>query len=619
MKQKQIIINLGISAVALSTWLITADTAAARQYHVSPRGSDSNKGSHRKMLKTISAAADKAQPGDTITVHEGVYRERINPPRGGISDAKRITYQAARGEIVTIKGSEIIKGWKKIENDSWQVVIPNNFFGKFNPYRDLIHGDWFSGKHRQHHTGAVYLNGHWLIEAAKKEQALKPAGKTAMWFATVDKSNTTITAQFKGVDPNKSTVEINVRQTVFYPEKSGINYITVRGFIMKDAATPWAPPTAEQIGLIGTHWSKGWIIENNDISYSKCAGVALGKHGDEFDNTSANAAAGYVKTIERAIKHGWSKENIGHHIVRNNHIHDCEQTGVVGSLGAVFSHIYGNEIYNIHILRLFTGSEMGGIKIHAAIDTEISDNHIYRCNRGIWLDWMAQGTRVTRNLMHDNGPLEDLYVEVNHGPFLIDNNFFLSARSLKDVSEGGAYVHNLFTGNIYFHPDNRRKTPYHKANTTEIGGIVKGKGGDDRFYNNIFSGKAHLNSYDRAVNMQMDVNIFINGAKPSKLETNPTVKSTLNPGIKLTKTSDGVYLDINLEQALSDNKKRKLVNTELLGRAITPNLPYTAADGTAITLKRDYYSKKRNLKNPAPGPLKASTANNRKLKVWPKN
>jgi alpha-L-arabinofuranosidase len=37
---------------------------------------------------------------------------------------------------------------------------------------------------------------------------------------------------------------------------------------MSQAATPWAPPTAEQVGLIGTNWSKGWIIENNTVSDS---------------------------------------------------------------------------------------------------------------------------------------------------------------------------------------------------------------------------------------------------------------------------------------------------------------------------------------------------------------
>ena len=55
------------------------------------------------------------------------------------------------------------------------------------------------------------------------------------------------------------------------------------------------------MGLIGTHWSKGWIIENNDISYSKCSGVALGKYGDEWDNR-AESAEGYVGTINRALE-----------------------------------------------------------------------------------------------------------------------------------------------------------------------------------------------------------------------------------------------------------------------------------------------------------------------------
>ena len=63
---------------------------------------------------------------------------------------------------------------------------------------------------------------------------------------------------------------------------------------MRHAATPWAPPTAEQVGLIGTHWSKGWIIEDNVVSHSICSGIALGKYGDEFDNTSADTAEGYV-------------------------------------------------------------------------------------------------------------------------------------------------------------------------------------------------------------------------------------------------------------------------------------------------------------------------------------
>jgi len=212
--------------------MVPVSAASAREYHVSVSGSDSQQGVEAKPMRTISAAARLAQAGDAITVHEGVYRERINPPRGGRSNEKRIVYQAAPGEKVVIKGSEIVKGWKKLKNDTWKVSIPNNFFGDFNPYSDLIKGDWFNPKGRNHHTGAVYLNGHWLTEAAKHDEVLKPIADTPLWFATVDKTSTTIWAQFKDVNPNNAEVEINVRQTVFYPYKPGVNFPTGRGFTM---------------------------------------------------------------------------------------------------------------------------------------------------------------------------------------------------------------------------------------------------------------------------------------------------------------------------------------------------------------------------------------------------
>ena len=86
-------------------------------------------------------------------------------------------------------------------------------------------------------------------------KSAEPADKAdaSLWFAQVDATETTIWAQFDGVNPNEADVEINVRQAVFYPEKPGVNYITVRGLTMMHAATPWVPPTAEQIGCIGTH------------------------------------------------------------------------------------------------------------------------------------------------------------------------------------------------------------------------------------------------------------------------------------------------------------------------------------------------------------------------------
>ena len=239
--------------------LVCVFEADAKEYHVAKTGSDKNEGSSISPFLTIQAAADIAQPGDIITVHEGIYRERINPPCGGTSNTKRIIYRAAKGEKVTIKGSEEIKNWENVIGNTWKVKLDNTFFGDFNPYSDVISGDWFFDLDRVHHTGAVYLNGHWIDESGNKEKVFEPISVTQLSFAEVENESTTIWAQFEGVNPNQQNVEINVRQSVFYPEKEGVNYITVSGFKLEQAATPWASPTAEQIGLIGTHWSKEWV------------------------------------------------------------------------------------------------------------------------------------------------------------------------------------------------------------------------------------------------------------------------------------------------------------------------------------------------------------------------
>ena len=145
-------------------------------------------------------------------------------------------------------------------------------------------------------------------------------------------------------------------------------------------------------------------------------------------------------------RRGWSKENIGHHVVRNNTISHCEQAGIVGSLGAAFSTVTGNTIHDIHVRRLFTGAEMAGIKFHAAIDVVISHNHIYRTCRGLWLDWMAQGTRVSRQPVprqRQRGPVR------GSGPRAVPGGqqpVPVAPCSLLDMSEGGAYVHNLMAG-----------------------------------------------------------------------------------------------------------------------------------------------------------------------------
>jgi alpha-N-arabinofuranosidase len=605
--------KIAIALLGLMPQLVTAS-----EFHVAMTGSDNNSGTKESPLRSIQRAAELAQPGDVVTVHEGLYRERVNPPRGGSSETQRIVYQAAPGANVEIKGSEVVKGWVKVQDDLWTVTLPNSFFGGFNPFADEIKGDWFEPRGRKHHTGAVYLNGEWLTEAAKQDDVMKPVGKTPLWFGKVEGEMTTLWAQFKGVDPNEQLVEVNVRRTVFYPDQPGRNFITVRGFTLRHAATPWAPPTAEQIGLIGTHWSKGWIIEDNTVSHSACTGITLGKHGDEFDNSSADTAEGYVKTIERAHAHpiAWTKENIGRHIVCNNRVSHCEQAGIVGSLGAIFSVISDNIVHDIHVRRLFGGAEQAGIKIHAAIDAEISRNHIYHTSRGLWLDWMAQGARVTGNLLHDNLD-EDIFLEVNHGPFLVDNNLLLSRISLMDWSQGGAYAHNLFTGSIVSNPVANRSTPWHPTHSTMVAGLSNITGGDSRFYNNIFVGaktppdkpkwKGMEASYGLAVYdsrkfpIHAAGNVYLNNALPYKNETDSLVVADTTEAPRVETVSGRVRFTFPPPAAFQ-NAVTRAVTTDMLGNARIPNLPYVNPDGTPLKVDTDFFGKQRD-PTPTPGPF----------------
>src|SRR3954451_16717408 len=112
------------------------------ELHVATTGSDTADGSEASPFRTIHRAAAVAQPGDTVVVHGGEYREWVVPRHGGLSDRRRITYEAAAGEHVVIKGSERLTGWEPDGGTVWRAAVPNSVFGGFNPFAEEIEGDW---------------------------------------------------------------------------------------------------------------------------------------------------------------------------------------------------------------------------------------------------------------------------------------------------------------------------------------------------------------------------------------------------------------------------------------------------------------------------------------------
>ena len=193
------------------------------------------------------------------------------------------------------------------------------------------------------------------------------------------------------------------------------------------------------MGLIGPHWSKGWIIEHNEIHDSKCIGISLGKDAATGHNpsTAAHRKSGYqyqMEAVFQARHLGWGRERVGSHVVRYNTIYNCGQNGIGGNMGGAFCEIHHNEIYNIGVKHEFFGHEIAGIKLHAAIDTQIHHNRIHHCSLGTWLDWQGQGIRMDHNLYYEN--CRDVMLEVLHGPFLVDHNIFASAYNLDNAAQG---------------------------------------------------------------------------------------------------------------------------------------------------------------------------------------
>ena len=75
--------NALILWIQVLVMLYPSVTGIAAEYHVSKTGNDNNPGTAGMPFLTIQRAANAAHAGDIITVHQGVYRENVNPVRGG--------------------------------------------------------------------------------------------------------------------------------------------------------------------------------------------------------------------------------------------------------------------------------------------------------------------------------------------------------------------------------------------------------------------------------------------------------------------------------------------------------------------------------------------------------
>ena len=441
-------------------WIILCATLIhldARTYVVSPQGNDGNPGTFENPIQTISSAARRAQPGDTILVQEGIYRERVTPIRGGLPGMP-ITYRAERGKRVFIRGSEIwTPKWRKEGNGIYSAKPEDDLFDDrsseyldhYNPFKVLLSSTPYrregkkeaerkaDGDNRFGETDdrIAYTCGQIIVnELPWMEVPLKEELAAENWW--YDPKSERIWIHFGSLMPEEQKIEITTRRRLFAPIERGLGHIIVEGFIFEHCGNQyptnfWKENKYAQKGAIGLEAGHNWIIRNNLVRYAKTTAIDCGRVDG---NTPYN---------------GYSHDNL----IEENYFIDNGSAGIL-SYGSKNLTIRNNVILRNNTLNFFGKKrwEHGGIKCHHFKKGKIEGNYIAHnaYSPGIWFDNEFPGSRISRNVIHHNGT-HGIFLEMSNYGFdqlLVDRNLIfenqMDAIYIHDAS-GATFSHNLIS------------------------------------------------------------------------------------------------------------------------------------------------------------------------------
>ena len=580
---------------------LCGESSLGDDFHVAPLGSDSSTGTAPAPFRTIQHAADRMQPGDTCIVHGGTYREWVKPPRGGESEEKRITFKAAPGETVLLKGSERVTGWTK-ENSVWRVELPSSFSGRENPFQRHLAGEWLHYG-TGHHLGMIWLDGTGLAEKLVRDEVVS----TPMsWYGESVAGKISLLANFGTSDPNVQLTEATLREGIFFPSIKGLKYITLDGFTFTQAAPQWAYWNAFEEAAVGTYFGYRWIIRNCRFTDIRCVALVCGN--DPCQATKGQDIRG-----------------VGQHTVQGNHFARCGEAAIHGNWGWAGSLIEGNLIEDINVENEFGGMETAGMKLHYAVDVTVRGNVVRRVFgrrppgysfkwgpefAAIWIDWGAQGTRITGNVVYDTEALA-LFLQNSHGsPILVDNNIFSGGVRL--TTEGVIYAHNLFA-NCTWKITKGAISPYWKPHSGTLAGIGLIPMAHVTWWNNLFFRRG-LEDTDQETSYTSNWNIFYAGAQKSSWGDTQSVVENSDASVKFSNLADGVQLSLAVRPpppALT----APLISRSFVGPFALTGQSLEDAEGKPVVLNHDLQNTLRRHPHPVPGPFETYPVTAQTLKI----
>jgi hypothetical protein len=459
------------------TLLAVVYVAKARILHVNrnhPQASDSptdNPGAESHPFRTISAATILAQPGDTILVQPGVYREHIAPVRGGTKDAP-VTWQAAPGHRVFVRGSEVWRpAWKSVSNphsvEIHEAPLDTSLFKPnedntnpdapvlANPYLNaLVVGrnlpamparpvsawtdttrEWLADKEpgrRPRTLGQIFVDGVPLTEVETRDAVLATPGT---WIVNDQGDGLLVHFSPSSRTLDQRLVELSVRDRVFAPSRRGLRHIVIRGFVFEHAANRGPFP---QGGLVSLRAGGNWLVEDNIIRHAKTIGIDVGS-----ETWDGNLATRAVAEDRRLI--------LAHdNVFRGNQVTDNGLSGMAGwncpRIVIENNLVARNNALGLRPLRVdhwVVWEEHAGIKLHVATNARIEGNLVQDNDaHGIWLDNVFTHARITRNVVLNNAG-GGIMTELGNGPCLIDRNIVAFTRPFSRFYAGdGIYGHD---------------------------------------------------------------------------------------------------------------------------------------------------------------------------------
>jgi hypothetical protein len=385
-------------------------------YHVAqgePQASDENPGTADRPWRTIGKAAATLQPGERVIVHRGVYREWVRPERGGTGPDQMIWYEAAPGEDVQLKGSEVWSPKWQATDGAWRAALDPKLFPGENPFAlenfpVQPSPEWKRFPSMELRRGQLLLDGKPLTQVAKREELVQ--AEDSFW---VEPDGNALQVRLAGgASPEGRSFELTCREQVFAPVQRGLNYIGVSGFRIFHAANA-VPIPLPQRGALSATAGHHWIIEDCEIGHANTIGVDLG---------------GQWWTLPGNDRQGW-------HIVRRCHVHHCGVAGICGWHNRANQSylIEDNLITDCGWMPITHHYETAGVKVHYTVNCLFRRNVLLRnrSSAALWFDGYSTNTRITQNVFYDtsDSPFASIFIEVTQGPNLVDNNLIISSRS----------------------------------------------------------------------------------------------------------------------------------------------------------------------------------------------